>query len=106
MVPIAASDGLIALFERYNTAIWPAQVVAYLLGLAAVALVSAFAISPAPAQGQPIGRAIGNWATNGSEDAASQMNPKGLATIRGPQPAQGARHIETQRKDLTRNWGG
>jgi hypothetical protein len=35
---IAADDGLIALFERYNPAIWPTQVVAYLLGLAVVAL--------------------------------------------------------------------
>src|SRR5262245_48596660 len=41
MVPIAATDGLIVLFERYNPAIWPAQLVAYLLGLAAVALVFA-----------------------------------------------------------------
>jgi hypothetical protein len=39
MIPVAASDGLIALFERYNPAIWPVQVIAYLLGLTAVALV-------------------------------------------------------------------
>src|SRR4051794_10996927 len=38
MLPVAAT-GLIALFERYNPAIWPAQVVAYLLGTAAVTLV-------------------------------------------------------------------
>ena len=41
MIPIAATDGLLALFARYNPAIWPAQVVAYLLGLVAVALVFA-----------------------------------------------------------------
>lgn len=39
MLPSAATDGLIALFERYNPAIWPLQIVAYLLGLVAIALV-------------------------------------------------------------------
>jgi hypothetical protein len=37
MLPIAAT-GLIELFERYNPAIWPVQVIAYLLGTAAVVL--------------------------------------------------------------------
>jgi hypothetical protein len=41
MIPVAAAGGLIALFERYNTAIWPLQLVAYLLGLIAVALIFA-----------------------------------------------------------------
>lgn len=35
---IDAATGLVALFERYNPAIWPAQLVAYALGLTAVAL--------------------------------------------------------------------
>jgi hypothetical protein len=39
MILIAATDGLIALFERYNMAIWPVQVIAFFLGLLAVALV-------------------------------------------------------------------
>ena len=47
-----------------------------LSALAAVALVIGFASSPASAQGKLIGQGIGNYATNGNEDAASKVKPK------------------------------
>ena len=37
MLPFS-QDAFFALFEQYNRAIWPAQIVAYVLALAALAL--------------------------------------------------------------------
>ncbi len=61
MLPFSP-DVFFALFEHYNRAIWPAQIVAYLLGLAALAL----AWRPMGGAGRVIAAILAlGWAWNG-----------------------------------------
>lgn len=61
MLPFSA-EAFFALFESYNRAIWPAQIGAYLLGLAALGL----AFRPAPWSGPAIAAILAlAWAWNG-----------------------------------------
>lgn len=61
MLPFG-QDAFFALFEQYNRAIWPAQVVAYVLGLAAFAL----ALRPAAGAGRAVAAILAlAWAWNG-----------------------------------------
>ena len=62
MLPFT-SEAFFAVFEQYNRAIWPAQIIAYLLGIAAVAL----ALRPVPGSGRAVGaiQALA-WLWNGA----------------------------------------
>ena len=54
MLPFG-QDAFFALFEQYNRAIWPAQIVAYVLALAALGLTLLTE--------QLTGRSLGQWTT-------------------------------------------
>jgi hypothetical protein len=61
MLPFS-QDAFFALFEQYNRAIWPAQIVAYVLALGALAL----AARPVPQSGRAIAAILAlAWAWNG-----------------------------------------
>lgn len=61
MIPFSA-EVFFALFEQYNRAIWPAQIVAYALGLAALVLV----LRPVPGAGRIVAMILAAaWAWNG-----------------------------------------
>lgn len=62
MLPFS-QDAFFALFEQYNRAIWPAQIVAYVLALAALALVA----RPVAGAGRVVGTILAlAWAWNGA----------------------------------------